>query len=160
MKYAPLIAVLLGFLLPPGVRALEAEPDSAQPAAPGQTAPALTSVLLPAPALDPATAAYGQAFTALMRERQAFITSINGRQARDNVAVTREYARGMKDFARRELELRRDWLRATGQAGRLARVEAQLARLLNPPRGLPQIAGGQHPAATSEAQPCSPEVTR
>jgi len=121
------------------------------------------ALLVPAPSgtpvvsleTSPQAAPHKQAITALHAERQAFVQSFDW-NAGDRVALGVEFNEAMAGFDLRELELKRDWYAASGQADLLARTEQALAAKTAPVRVLPEVGGERIPAAQAE----TPEVTR
>ena len=107
-----------------------------------QTAPTLAAAP-PAPSLAAALVEpHRQALTTLHGERQAFVQAFDW-TAGDRVARGREFQLAMDAFDLRELELKRDWYAASGQADLLARVEEALAAKTAPVRVLPEIVTGR-----------------
>jgi hypothetical protein len=88
------------------------------------------------------------AILALRRERQDYVSSFDWSRGVDRVARRHEFAEHMKDFDRRELELKSDWYQATGQADLLTRARESLGRLTQAVDRLPEI--GQRPAAAAQ----------
>lgn len=82
-----------------------------------------------------------QAITTLFQERQAFVQSFNWNSPGDPQALRASYAAAMERFDVRELELKRDWYRASGQTELLARTESTLEKRQQAARALPEIAG-------------------
>jgi len=142
--------VVAALLLSMGGSAIAADADGQ----PGPT-PSIGTAKAPIPVAGAADDSHKQALLDLHQERQAFAESFDWNQPGDRQALRRQYADAMDRFSLRELELKRDWYRATGQTELLACTEAALEARRNPLRAVVPPSGERNPGA-KEPQ----EVTR
>lgn len=126
------------------VTAMAAAPDGLEGATGRPDAKSVASSST-AKAVDPSLRL---ALEALAQERQAFVQGFNW-NAGERQVLRQEYARAMDGFARREMQLKKELLLATGRTEEAARLQASLERLANPVRNLPQVA--THPTTSGEA---------
>ena len=148
MKHATWLAGLL--VLSTG-SAWAAQPETGT----AQLVPTPSATTVVSLASSELAAPHKQAITSLHQERQAFVQAFDW-NAGDRVARGRAFQEAMERFDLRELELKRDWYAASGQADLLARTEQALAAKTAPVRVLPEVGGERIRAAQAE----TPEVTR
>jgi hypothetical protein len=162
MKHAPWMAGALVLALSGLVQAVDV--DGLDGSAPSQVkaarAAGTTAAAVPAVRADQAAGPHALAIESLRQERQAFVQSFDWNRTADRESLRREYSGAMGRFELRELELKRDLYRATGQASLLAGTEAAIARRSQPAPHLPEISMDRQSAAAPAAAPQSPEVSR
>jgi len=151
MKHVLWMALLPGLLLAAGDQARQADADGAAIVPPASVS-LVTSPPVGCRAIDQP---YKESLTSLARERQDFVAAFDWNQPGDQVELARRYGTSMEAFRLRELELKRDWYQATGQAELLQGTQAALERMTSPPRVLPDL-DPEH----RQAAPTGQEVTR